>query len=193
MRTALPAAASAALCVVLLVVGCGRGDAAGGDSPTPASTSEPTANSDQSYADRRRMKRAKPISIPVEGRVYRRAEPLIEPLTGRPPSDLVVKNLIEGAGAEAADGDELTVEYVGIYYDGSRFTNSWERRKPFEFELGGDEGLINPGWEKGLKGMRVGERRELVVPPKYLYRGGAPLGATPADTLVYVIDLLRID
>jgi FKBP-type peptidyl-prolyl cis-trans isomerase len=186
MGAAWPAAA---LCVVLLIAGCGDGDASGEDSTTHTSA---TATA-RSYADRRREERAKAISIRAGGRVFQRAEPLIEPPRGRPPSDLVVRNLIEGTGAPAEDGDELTVEYVGIYYDGSRFTNSWERRKPFRFELGGGEGLINPGWEKGLRGMRVGERRELVVPPKYLYRGGALPEGKPADTLVYVVDLIGID
>lgn len=190
MRTVLPAVA---LCVVLLIAGCGGDDAEGDDSTSRPSTTEPMTSSAQSYADRRRGERAKPISIRAEGRVFKRAEPLIEPPLGRPPSDLVVKTLIEGAGAKAKKGDELTVEYVGVYYDGSRFTNSWERRKPFRFELGGGEGLINPGWEKGLKGMRVGGRRELVVGPKYLYRSGPVPGTSLDETIVYVVDLLRID
>lgn len=189
MRLALPAIA---LCVALPAAGCGGGNAAGDDSTTSPSTTEPTTRAVESYADRRRAKRAKPISIRAGGRVFRRAEPLIEAPPGQPPSDLIVENLIEGTGARAEDGDELTVEYVGVYYDGSRFTNSWERRKPFSFELGGRDLLINPGWEKGLKGMRVGERRKLIVPPRYLYRGGAPPG-TDLETIVYVVDLLRID
>ena len=181
-----------ALCVVLLIVGCGGGDAEGEDSTTGPSTTEPTTSPAESYADRRRGERAKPISIRVGGRVFKRAEPLIEPPSGQPPSDLIVKSPIAGVGPKSQVGDELTVEYVGIHYDGSYFTNSWQRRKLFTFELGAEEGLINPGWEKGLKGMRVGERRRLVVPPKYLFRGGAPPGST-AETIIYVVDLLRID
>jgi peptidylprolyl isomerase len=160
-----------ALCVVLPGAGCGEGDL-----------------TDRSTAERR-----KPISIHIGELVFKRAEPQPEPPPGPPPTDLIVENLIEGTGAKAKAGDKLTVEYIGIYYDGGSFTNSWERRKPFSFELGGGEGLINPGWEKGLKGMRVGERRRLVVPPRYLYRGGAPSGSTPEGTIVYVVDLLRID
>jgi len=176
-----------ALCVVLLGIGCGGGGGGSSASPATESTASSQSSDDGSAAERR-----KPISIRVGGRVFKRAEPEVKPPQDPPPTDLIVESLIAGTGAKAKDGDELTVEYVGIYYDGGSFTNSWERSKPFSFELGGGEGLINPGWEKGLKGMRVGERRRLVVPPKYLYRGGAPPGSTPEETIVYVVDLLRI-
>lgn len=188
MRVSLPVIA---LCVVLLGAGCGDKDSENDGSSTAPATTESTASPARSPADT--AERRKPISIQVGGRVYKRAEPEMKPPQGPPPTDLIVENLIEGAGVKAKDGDELTVEYVGIYYDGGSFTNSWERSKPFSFELGGGEGLINPGWEKGLKGMRVGERRRLVVPPRYLYRGGAPPGSEPEETIVYVVDLLRID
>lgn len=121
-----------------------------------------------------------------------RREPKLVPPAGPPSRNLVVRDLIEGRGPTAKRGDELTVEYIGIYYDGSHFTNSWKRDKPFEFTLGGNSSFVNPGWEKGVPGMRVGGRRELVIPPKLLYRGGAPPGTTPADTLVYVIDLVAV-
>ena len=75
--------------------------------------------------------RAKPIAIRIDGRVLRRAEPELELPSGHPPDDLIVKDLIAGVGARARDGDELTVEYVGIRYKRSYFTNSWERSKPF--------------------------------------------------------------
>lgn len=119
-----------------------------------------------------------------------RKEPKMEPPKGAPPEDLKVKDLIEGAGAVARAGDVLTIEYVGVAYDGEEFTNSWKRPKPFQFELGANESiLINPGWEKGVPGMRVGGRRELTVPRKLLQRGGGPPEAEP---VVYVIDLIGI-
>lgn len=126
------------------------------------------------------------------GDLHKRGEPALLAPSGTPPAKLVVKDIRPGSGPRAKRGDELTVEYVGIHYDGSPFTNSWERKKPFRFQLGAPNILINPGWEKGLKGMRVGGRRELVVPPALLQRGGAPPGSSPADTLVYVIDLIEL-
>jgi peptidylprolyl isomerase len=190
MRQALSASA---LCAVLLIGGCGGDDGAADRSTATSSSTESTARPVKARGERPPTERAKPIVIRVGGRTFRRAEPQIDLPRGGPPTDLIVEDLIEGTGARAGDGDVLTVEYVGIYYDdGGSFTNSWERSKPFSFELGGHEPFINPGWEKGLKGMRVGERRKLIVPPRYLYRGGAPPGSE-LDTIVYVVDLVRLD
>jgi peptidylprolyl isomerase len=121
-----------------------------------------------------------------------REEPKVVVPKEPPPEDLKVRTIIKGTGPAAKDGDLLTVQYVGIRYDGSPFTNSWEREKQFQFKLGAEETAINPGWEEGLKGMRVGERRELLVPPKWQTRGGPSPDAKPSDTLIYVIDLLGI-
>jgi peptidylprolyl isomerase len=187
-----PALLASALCAVLSLGGCGGDDRTADYSTTGPSSAESTARPATSQGNPP-PERAKPIVIRVGSRTFKRAEPQVELPPGAPPTDLIVENLIEGAGERSEDGDVLTVEYVGVYYDdGGSFTNSWERSKPFDFELGGGEGLINPGWEKGLKGMRVGERRKLVVPPRYLYRGGAPPGSE-ADAIVYVVDLVRID
>jgi peptidylprolyl isomerase len=130
--------------------------------------------------------------IPPE--LVERQEPKVVPPKGAPPEDLRARDIIEGTGAVSREGDLLTVEYVGITYDGKEVvTNSWERPKPFRFELGaGDSLLINPGWEKGIPGMRVGGRRELIVPPKLLQEGGASPDSKPSDSWVYVIDLIGI-
>ena len=119
-------------------------------------------------------------------------EPALAPPSGPPPNHLVVENLVPGKGPKARPGDRLTVEYVGIHYDGSPFTDSWERAKPFSFRLGSQDIRVNPGWEKGLEGMRVGGRRELIVPPALLQRGGALPESRPRDALVYVVDLVGL-
>lgn len=152
------------LCLALGPVGCG-GDSQGA-AATPTQSPRQAANRD---------------------------EPNLRPPEGPPPEDLVVRDLILGSGAVARPGDELTVEYIGIRYDGSPFTNSWERSKPFRFRLGANSFRVNPGWEKGLRGMRVGGRRELVIPPKLLFQGGALPESKPMDTLVYVIDLVALN
>jgi peptidylprolyl isomerase len=121
-----------------------------------------------------------------------RGEPKVVPPQEPPPEDLVVHDLIKGTGPAAEDGDILTVQYKAVYYDGKPFTNSWKRKKLFRFKLGAGTLKANPGWEKGLQGMRVGERRELIIPPKLQYKGGAPAGSKPSQTLVYVIDLIGI-
>jgi FKBP-type peptidyl-prolyl cis-trans isomerase len=118
------------------------------------------------------------------------SEPKVEVPKGAPPKRLVVKDLNEGSGKPVGAGDELTVEYVGIFFDGSKFTNSWERDKPFEFRLGDESAFVDPSWQEGLKGMRLGGRRELIVPPA---ARGAPPGTPASQTIVYVVDLVAVD
>lgn len=179
MRTALLVTL---LC--LAAVGGGCGSAKGGSAGNSAGDSAEVESGI-------REGRAKPISIRVDGQVLERAEPEPKLPSGPPPRDLVVENLIRGVGPRSESGDRLTLEYVGIHYDGSYFTNSWERSSPFFFELGSRS--FGRGWDKGLAGMRVGERRELIVPPRYLDWGNAPPSSDPDETIVYVVDLLRID
>lgn len=88
------------------------------------------------------------------------------------------------------DGTQLTVNYVGaLYGDAKVFDSSWRRHEPFTFVLG--SGQIIAGWERGLLGMRLGERRELTIPPRLAYgRRGSPPLVPPSSTLVYIVDLL---
>lgn len=132
-----------------------------------------------------------PSPAQLEKEVEARGEPRVLLPAGPPPKRLRVRDLIIGRGATAQDGDWLKVEYVGVGLDGSRFTNSWKRSVPFWFQLGADSLTVNAGWEQGLGGMRVGGRRELVIPPTILARGSPP-SDDPADTLLYIVDLLRL-
>ena len=94
---------------------------------------------------------------------------------GAPPKKLEIKELEEGSGAEAKAGDEVTVQYVGVdYKNGKEFDSSWSRSEPFSFSLGAGE--VIPGWDQGVEGMKVGGRRELIIPPELAY-GEAGLAA----------------
>jgi len=122
-------------------------------------------------------------------------KPKVEVPPGSPPDDLVVTDLREGSGQEAKPGPFLTVQYVALRWNGAPFQSSWDNNKfqTFAFKLGGDPPQVNPGWEKGIPGMRVGGRREIVVPPKNLYTWDAPSNLRePNDTLVYVVELLEV-
>lgn len=115
---------------------------------------------------------------------------LLDPERGDPPSELVIEEVVEGDGPPADAGDRLVVHYVGLRWsDGGRFDASWERGTPFTLELGA--GMVIPGWEQGLVGMRAGGRRVLTIPPDLAYgdRGaGGVIG--PGETLVFVVDLV---
>lgn len=109
-----------------------------------------------------------------------------------PPTQLVTEDVVVGEGAQATQGDLLSVQYVGVRWsDGGEFDASWERGQALEFELGA--GRVIPGWEQGVEGMRVGGRRIITIPPELAYgdRGaGGVIG--PDETLVFVVDLVGV-
>jgi len=109
---------------------------------------------------------------------------------GPPPADLQITDVTEGDGAEVQAGDTLTMQYVGVdYATGKEFDSSWDAGQPFTFQLGSGE--VIPGWDQGLEGMKVGGRRELVIPPDLAYgKAGQPPTIKPNETLVFVVDLL---
>lgn len=109
-----------------------------------------------------------------------------------PPSSLVANDLERGTGTEARPGHKVSVQYVGVGFNtGKEFDASWNRGKPFEFQLGAHQ--VIPGWEAGIEGMKVGGRRELIIPPELAYgANGSPPSIGPNETLVFVIDLLKV-
>jgi peptidylprolyl isomerase len=111
----------------------------------------------------------------------------------RPPPEFVVRvDFIDGIGTMAYEGDRVTVQYVGYLNDSKKeFASSWKEGKPFTFTLG--KGEVIPGWEEGVEGMEVSDRRELVVPPEYATPGSRMKDVPSDQTLVYVIDLLDVE
>jgi peptidylprolyl isomerase len=107
------------------------------------------------------------------------------------PKGLESADLIPGTGAAAKPGDTVTVQYVlATYSSGKVIQSSWTSQ-PFTFTLGVRQ--VIPGWDKGVVGMKVGGRRELIIPASLGYGAASPgPGIAPNDTLVFVIDLLNI-
>ena len=170
---------SAALILVvsaLVLAGCGGG----GKDKSTASTSAagtPTATAAGAGAGSTAQLGTKPkVTVP----------------SGKPPTKLVIKDIVTGTGATAQAGDTVSVHYVGVSYTSRKqFDASWDRNQPFTFQLGG--GMVIPGWDQGVAGMKVNGRRELIVPPDLGYGAqGQPPAIAPNDTLVFVIDLLRV-
>jgi len=134
----------------------------------------------------------KPEPKPKPKPTTNKTKPKVEVPKGPPPKKLVIKDLETGKGPEAKIGDEVTVHYVGVLYKtGKQFDASWDRGEPFTFELG--VGQVIAGWEQGIEGMKVGGRRELIIPPELAY--GSEGGGTipPNSTLIFVVDLLAIE
>lgn len=118
--------------------------------------------------------------------------PTIKIPSGTPPTSLQSADLITGTGATAQTGDSVTVQYVlGTYSSGKEIQSSWSSQ-PFSFTLGA--GQVIPGWDQGVVGMKVGGRRELIIPPSLGYGAQSPgAGIAANDTLVFVIDLLKVN
>lgn len=111
---------------------------------------------------------------------------------GAPPKELEETEIVEGDGAEAKNGDEITVQYVGVGYDSKEeFDSSWSRNEPFTFTFG--DGKVIPGWDQGIVGMKVGGRRQLTIPASLAYGPtGSPPVIGPNETLIFVVDLLAV-
>jgi peptidylprolyl isomerase len=111
---------------------------------------------------------------------------------GEPPADLEITDIWEGDGAVARAGDTVKVHYVGVAVStGEEFDASWGRGEPLEFELGA--GRVIAGWDQGVSGMKVGGRRQLVIPPDLAYGDrGAGNVIAPGETLIFVCDLVGV-
>lgn len=120
-------------------------------------------------------------------------KPKIEASSETPPTTLETKDIVVGDGAEAKAGDTVSVQYVGAIYDtGKEFDASWDRGQPFSFTLG--SGQVIKGWDEGVEGMKVGGRRELIIPPDLGYGAqGSPPTIPPNATLVFVVDLEKVE
>ena len=119
-------------------------------------------------------------------------KPEIDFPEGPPPSDLEVTDVTEGDGAEATAGKTVSVHYVGVAHStGEEFDASYNRGAPLDFRLG--VGQVISGWDQGVTGMKVGGRRQLVIPPHLGYGDrGAGGVIKPGETLIFVVDLLDV-
>ncbi|MEU7700207.1 FKBP-type peptidyl-prolyl cis-trans isomerase [Streptomyces sp. NPDC087908] len=119
-------------------------------------------------------------------------KPEVQVPEGEAPTELTVRDLVVGDGPEAKPGNVVQVHYVGVTFaSGREFDASWDRGQPFKFAVGG--GRVIKGWDRGIRGMRVGGRREIVVPPRLGYGDRSPSPLIPAgSTLVFVVDLLTV-
>ena len=154
-----------ALAALIAVSGCGSdSEDSASSSATPSAESTPAATKPE-------------VTVPK----------------GKLPEKLEITDVKKGTGATAEPGKNVTVQYVGVSaLNGRQFDASWDRGEPFSFQLGA--GSVIRGWDEGVKGMKVGGRRQLVIPPDLAYGpDGSPPTIGPNETLVFVIDLLSVD
>ncbi|ERN40461.1 FKBP-type peptidyl-prolyl cis-trans isomerase 1 [Rubidibacter lacunae KORDI 51-2] len=107
-------------------------------------------------------------------------------------SGLKYIDIVVGEGASPQRGQTVEVHYTGTLEDGTKFDSSRDRGRPFSFKLG--VGQVIRGWDEGVASMRVGGRRQLIIPPDLAYgRRGAGGVIPPNATLIFDVELLRID
>ncbi len=110
-------------------------------------------------------------------------------------SELQTTDIVVGTGAQAIKGSTVTVHYTGWLYKngrrGKKFDSSLDAGQPFPFKLGAGE--VIEGWDQGVEGMRVGGKRELIIPPNLAYgEAGAPPAIPPNATLQFEVQLLDV-
>nr|WP_202924841.1 FKBP-type peptidyl-prolyl cis-trans isomerase [Myxacorys almedinensis] len=161
-----------ACCVVLLVAQLTNRSAA---IASPLPTTEPITMVAQA-AD------LKPIAAPTE--------PIEEKTPVTTDSGLQYTDLVEGTGASPTKGQKVTVHYTGTLEDGTKFDSSRDRGQPFDFKIG--VGQVIKGWDEGVSSMKVGGRRQLVIPPELGY-GSRGIGPIPPNaTLLFDVELLNV-
>lgn len=161
-------------CLTVVVAGCGSDSSSTSSSASSSTAGEATTE--------------KAAEAPKE-----KTQPQVEVPKGPPPKKIETKDLEVGTGPAAKKGDTVSVNYVGVNYrSGKEFDSSWSRGEPYPFTLGKHE--VISGWDLGIVGMKVGGRRELIIPPNHAYgASGYPPAIPGNETLVFVVDLEAIN
>lgn len=104
-----------------------------------------------------------------------------------------IETLKQGSGEESQSGDTVSVHYTGTLENGTKFDSSLDRNQPFSFTLGANR--VIKGWELGVLGMKVGEKRKLTIPSELGYGStGTPGGPIPPNaTLIFEVELMGIN
>lgn len=106
-------------------------------------------------------------------------------------TQLKIENLKQGTGRLADVGNTVTVHYTGTFENGTKFDSSLDRGEPFTFNLGA--GQVIKGWEQGILGMKIGEKRKLTLSPDLAYgEMGRPGAIPPNAVLIFEVELLEI-
>jgi peptidylprolyl isomerase len=183
-------ALAAVVALALAAAGCGSSTREGAAGAS-AAKAEQEAKSQKPIPEPKAP--TSPKVAPTAGEANLNKKPKVPKGTGAPPKTLKAETLIAGNGAEIKNGQQATVQYVGVLFkSGKEFDASWGKGKqPFQFTIG--SGQVIPGWDQGVLGMKVGERRRLTVAADLAYGAqGSPPKIGPNEPLIFDIDLKKI-
>lgn len=183
-------AAVALTALALLAAGCGS-------NTSQSAVDKASATAEKELAARKPVEALKapdsPVVSPTAGEADIATKPTVPKGSGTAPAALKAETLIAGTGDAIKDGQQATVEYVGVLFkDGKQFDTSWGKDKqPFQFTLG--QSSVIKGWDEGVIGMKVGERRRLTIPADLAYGAQGSPPTIPANApLIFDIDLKKI-
>ncbi|MGO9457717.1 MAG: FKBP-type peptidyl-prolyl cis-trans isomerase [Acidimicrobiales bacterium] len=188
---------AAPLLLGLVLAGCGSSPSSSPNSSpsttlsSPASGTSHTSNTSGSTSTTSTTGASTTSAPAVADPTNLQVQPVISPGTPPPPSKLVTKDLVIGSGTEATTSSTVVVKYVGAdFTTGTDFTSgTWTSNQPASFPLS----TVVPGFREGIVGMKVGGRREIVIPSSLGYgTRGSPPTIKPNEALVFVVDLQAV-
>lgn len=182
--------------LALVVAACGDDNDDSGDAAATVTTEAPPAETSPVEEQAETTESASGSSSATSQKISKDldTEPEISKPSGDPPTALETKDIVKGKGKTAKKGDTVSVQYTGVSWStGEKFDASWDRGKQaFPFQLGA--GMVIPGWDEGVAGMKEGGRRMLVIPPDQAYGpAGSPPAIGPNETLIFVVDLEKVE
>jgi hypothetical protein len=192
MTTRTTSRALVALVLAASLAACGGDD--GGDPTLTQPSAPPTSFASPAGPTQEPCQERPPTVPPPAGAIEDLStKPAVQPNDAPPPCDLVVSDIVVGAGAEAVVGSMTEVKYVGAFYEtGEEFDSSWSRGVDETLPVEVGAGRVIEGFDRGITGMKVGGRRQVTIPSELGYgpRGQGPIPG--GATLVFVIDLVEV-
>jgi len=183
-------AVAALIALAFAAAGCGS-------SKKESAADTSAAKAEQEAKNQKPIPEPKPVTSPTVTPTPAEADinkkPVVPKGTGSAPTALKAETLIAGSGPAIKNGQQATVQYVGVLFkNGKEFDTSWGKGKqPFTFTIG--VGGVISGWDQGVLGMKVGERRRLTIPADLAYGAqGSPPKIGPNEPLIFDIDLKKI-
>lgn len=181
-----------ALALATSLAACGGSDDEQVAAPTDSPAASAQASADASAAECPIT--AKEVPAPAGSTTDLKTKPVVKGTTTPPPAEVQYADIVEGDGDEAVTGSQVEVKYLGVFYEtGKEFDSSWSRGADETLPFGICQQGVIPGFAVGPSGMKVGGRRQIIIPSEFGYGAAGSPPTIPADApLVFVVDLVSV-